>query len=55
MLEGGTCHAARRVRSGTSADASVANEGIHSPVRFSVVAALASADQIEFRVLCDTE
>ncbi|MGW5880085.1 winged helix-turn-helix domain-containing protein [Nocardiopsis terrae] len=30
------------------------DEVIHSPVRFSIVAALASAHQIEFRVLRDT-
>jgi DNA-binding MarR family transcriptional regulator len=30
------------------------DEVIHSPVRFSIVAALASASQIEFRVLRDT-
>ncbi|GAB3717215.1 winged helix-turn-helix domain-containing protein [Nocardiopsis oceani] len=30
------------------------DEVIHSPVRFSIVAALASARQIEFRVLRDT-
>lgn len=30
------------------------DEVIHSPVRFSIVAALASAGQVEFRVLRDT-
>ncbi|MEU3018159.1 MULTISPECIES: transcriptional regulator [unclassified Nocardiopsis] len=30
------------------------DEVIHSPVRFSIVAALASASQVEFRVLRDT-
>jgi DNA-binding MarR family transcriptional regulator len=30
------------------------DEVIHSPVRFSIVAALASADQVEFRFVRDT-